>query len=552
MKIDKNKTVAKWAPILESMGVSEVTRKEWMSEMAEYAQLNENAYANASLAGMGAVYNPGVSTVPGQLGTSGSGDIAQNMLPVAMKIAAQTIGLDLVAVKPTAGPKIDLMYMDFHYDDVADPAGQGRPQVFMVEVKDATAKLDTITSLKGAMDNNNIKQTIGGLVGGRLFMNITDGTMYTEAQFNALTSMKGIVEFLGFSRIYGYPMFRAFRQHNAWGAYAYQYTEDKNTFDEDTPLIEQIKNIAGEAIATSEEITVSLVSALDDHLPGFVTNFLQDNGKSPMNRQEDDETYANNIGPKVETKTIAVGTIQVASSLRRTDIEDIKANAGIDILQKMESVLVNELSQTISKQIVSKIWEMGDKNRESAPLAATQSVPGKNDLTIFDLDTSYVGAVGGETTHAVQRKLTTKMRLASHFIATDGRIGVAHFAVTNGAIAASLVDIQSYTLNPVINSSLNTDGQLYPVGKVGGIEIYVDPYQYYGDNRMVLGRKNTPEQPGIIFVPYLMAQSFQVVSEATFTPRILLRSRYAVAEVGFYPHKQYMSMEVYDEAGLLN
>ena len=60
--------------------------------------------------------------------------------------------------------------------------------------------------------------------------------------------------------------------------------------------------------------------------------------KNPMNRKEDDDTYANNIGPKLETKTIHVGTVQVSSALRRTDIEDIKANAGIDILQKMESV----------------------------------------------------------------------------------------------------------------------------------------------------------------------------------------------------------------------
>ena len=41
----------------------------------------------------------------------------------------------------------------------------------------------------------------------------------------------------------------------------------------------------------------------------------------------------------------------------------------MDIVQKMESILVNELSQTISKQIVAKIFEMGSLNRTSAPLA---------------------------------------------------------------------------------------------------------------------------------------------------------------------------------------
>jgi hypothetical protein len=44
-----------------------------------------------------------------------------------MKIAAQTIGLDL-AVKPTPGPKVDLLYIDFQYDDL--DTEDARPQVF--------------------------------------------------------------------------------------------------------------------------------------------------------------------------------------------------------------------------------------------------------------------------------------------------------------------------------------------------------------------------------------------------------------------------------------
>jgi hypothetical protein len=74
----------------------------------------------------------------------------------------------------------------------------------------------------------------------------------------------------------------------------------------------------------------------------------------------------------------------------------------------------------------------------------------------------------------------------------------------------------------------------------------------YNDNRIVLGRKNNPDQPGIIFVPYLMAQSISVISEATFAPRMLLRSRYAVAEVGWFPQKQFMTLVVTDAAQYLN
>jgi len=39
-----------------------------------------------------------------------------NLLPMAMKVAARTIGLDLVAVKPCSSPSISIGFIDFKYD----------------------------------------------------------------------------------------------------------------------------------------------------------------------------------------------------------------------------------------------------------------------------------------------------------------------------------------------------------------------------------------------------------------------------------------------------
>lgn len=573
IRIDKSKAVKKWSPVLENMGVAE-DRVEWMSEMAEYHSINENAYVNATnVAGMGGILNPTVGTLAGNPGNysnafgnvAGSGDVGQNLLPVAMKIAAQTIGLDLVAVKPTPGPKIDLLYIDFQYDDV-NLASNERPQVFKLRTGDDEAIAAGITaSLLAA----NISQTQGGLTG-QIFFSIGTAsqagytaTYYTAAQVAVNTFPNGsstgkanIVEFLGFSRIDGLPMFRAFRQANTAGqANYFAFNQTLNTFDASTAMNAQIlmiKGVAVTAVAGSSYASVELVSALEDHIPGFSANWTAGNGGAsgnyPMGRQADDDSYSGVIGPKISSKTVAVGTIEVSSALRRTEIEDIKANTGMDIVQKMESILVNELSQTISKQIVSKIFEMGALNATTAPT----STAGGAAVTIFDLDTAYAtSGLGGETTHAVQRKLITKIAHASNYIATEGRVGPAQYLITNGGLAAALQDIAGYTINPV-KSKLNGQGQLYPVGSIGDISIYVDPYMRYNDNRIVLGRKNNPDQPGIIFVPYLMAQSISVISEATFAPRMLLRSRYAVTEVGWYPHKQYMTITVTDAKQYLN
>jgi hypothetical protein len=299
------------------------------------------------------------------------------------------------------------------------------------------------------MTANNINETQGGMTG-RIWAEINTATNvvtgFTTTDQSANTKV-GVVEFLGFSRIDNYPMFRAYRQFNTAhtavnsGSTLWSFDQTRNTFNPTASMIAQIVQIGTYSVTN---VALELVSALEDHIPGFSANWNSGNsgfsGNYPMDRAQDDNTYAGVIGPKISSKTIAVGTIEVTSALRRTEIEDIKANTGMDIVQKMESILVNELSQTISKQIVAKIFEMGDLNRTTAPLfGGTPTITGQ---TIFDLDTQYaVGGPGGETTHAVQRKLITKIAHASNYIATEGRVGPAQYLITNGGLAAALQDI---------------------------------------------------------------------------------------------------------------
>jgi len=303
----------------------------------------------------------------------------------------------------------------------------------------------------------------------------------------------------------------------------------------------------GTLVGQLQEVKVELISTLEDHLPGFSSGF---NRIGSMNREQDEAHYPGVIGPNVSTKRIQVGTVEVSSALKRTEIEDIKSQTGIDIVSKLESVLINELSQTISKEIVYKLFELGESNRASAPLHAGVAGP-YNTVFDFDVDSYFGGnAPQGETTNSAQRKLLTRLDAASNFIATEGRIGPAQYIVTNAKLAATLKTASGYTISPV-KSALNPNGQLYPMGQVGDLTVYIDPYMLYNDDRILLGRKNNPDQPGVIFVPYLMAQSISLISEATFAPRMLLRSRYAITDVGFFPQKQYMVMRVKDTVGYL-
>lgn len=555
VQIDKKKIEKKWAPIIESLGVgTDSYKKSWMAEYAEYHQLNENiAYANnANVSGMGAVISPTAGTIPGAAytgdGKVGSGDLGQQLLAASMKVAAQTIGLDLVPVKPTPGPVIDLFYVDYRYDDTPDGTDE-KPQVFKVRL--GTADMAIAKTYLNALTTDAGASLSQGGINKRIFVALNGSTVIPDALVEPTpsTGKAGVLEFLGYSRIDGYPMFRSYRQNNTASAGLFTFDTTKNTFGSIQTVVAGI-NLGFEAptnvngVATTAVTTVAftttsieLISAMEDHIPGFVANW---NKSYPMSRQDDEQNYPGIIAPNVSTKRVTVGTIEISSALKRTEMEDIKSQTGIDIVQKLESVLVNELSQTISRQIVEKIFQMGELNRAATPTLSSGIG------SIFDLDTDYVTlGPGGETTHAVQRKLCSKIFAGSNFIASEGRIGPATYLVTNGRIAAALSDAAAYTINPV-KGNMNTNGQLYPVGQIAGIQVYVDPYMKYDDNRVVLGRRNEVDQPGIIFVPYLMAQSISLISEATRAPRLFLRSRYAVVEGGFFPQKQYLTIKITD------
>jgi len=604
--IDNQKAIGKWKPVLENLGVQDAYKQKWMAEYAEMHSMNENvAYSTlGNLNGMGAVQaaqpagTPGLvwgDYAAGSAGGIGSGDIGQNLLPVSMKIAAQTIGLDLVAVKPASSPKVDMLFVDFKYDNLADSTLKDeRPIMFSINLADATAKANLNDLLKASMalklDANGqpIREKVGGLTaplyvqlsGGSLACQVGaststlnlyfvkgvktasqlqnfDPTLANYAQNGAAPLKEGTMEFLGWSRINGYPMFRVFRQFNTGANNAgFGFVDDRNTFptaaysiaamlnDTVTMQVASGSTLGGVVLSG---VTIDLVSLLEDHIPGFSAGWYMN---KPMTRDEDERTYPNVIGPDIFTKTIQVGDIEISSSLKRTQIEDIKAATGMDIVQKLESVLVNELTQTISKQIIAKVTEMADKNRTAWTTPKDSTGKPKFD---FDVDAYLkVGAAtpGGETTHSIQRKLIAKLNNASNFIATEGRVGPAQYLVTNGNLASVIQDVAGYTLNPV-KANLNANGQLFPMGNVGNISIYVDPYQRWDDNRIFLGRKNSVEQPGLVFVPYLMAQSIQLISEATWAPRMLIRSRYAVADIGFFPWKQFMTILVTDSSGVL-
>jgi hypothetical protein len=89
--IDPDKAMKKWAPVLDSLGVTDADKRKWMAEYAEMHQMNDSmSYSTLNQNGMGNVLAPVISTIPGSTwqgaGQVGSGDISASGMNLAINL----------------------------------------------------------------------------------------------------------------------------------------------------------------------------------------------------------------------------------------------------------------------------------------------------------------------------------------------------------------------------------------------------------------------------------------------------------------------------------
>jgi len=200
----------------------------------------------------------------------------------------------------------------------------------------------------------------------------------------------------------------------------------------------------------------------------------------------------------------------------------------------LENVAVNELAQGINKKLVDRVLNLGATHKTSL-----EAVEGSG---IVNLDLT-VGS-GFENISTLQRRVVTKILEMANLIYHRGRFGAGTYIVTNGRVASALADVAGYSFAPFNNDLPSGPGQLYPAGKVHGLTVYVDPNLKFSDTRIHIGRKGADEEPGVKFLPYIMAESLQTIAEGTFSPKLGMKSRYAITEAGWHPETQYITMSV--------
>jgi hypothetical protein len=451
--INESEIRATWSPIIESAtGINDASKLAWMSEYCHNHKLYEDA-STMSLGLAGNIFGMGATTLPSAIGAggvstvNGSGDKSPSLLPLAMQVAAQTVGLDLVPVVPMAGPMGLLSYLDFVYEG-GKVAGSTAPTYIKTSL--AVDAADTLVGTS-RIDGKNI------------------------VKVSAATEAAGVI--------------------------------------------------------TDTYADAELVKALEDHIKGFVA---ADNAGNPFSREAGEQTPDKVMGLSLFSKSVSAETFQVAAAVTREQVQDLK-QFGVDAVAQVEAVLTNELTQSINQYILGRLRTLGTTNITNAFGASTD----------FDLELDAAASLtGGETLPSVHRRILSQVLAAANLIANRGRRGAGNFAVVGPQTATVLQSIAGFIANPMANTFAQAAGAIYPLGSVAGINIYTDPTMNWGDYSVTVGRKGDGNGPGVVFMPYLMAESVQTIAEGTMAPKVAVKSRFALVDAGFHPETQYVTFAV--------
>lgn len=577
MPINEAQVLNTWGEHLKnSLGITDESKLAWMSKYAYLHDLHDKKMLNESvdghvhlnpnmnIGGMGAIRFPSQdSNNVYDRSVAGSGDNVYSVLPLALQVAAQTIALDLVPVVPLQGPHGLLQYLDYVYEGGRLHDMGGSKYTSPMFGNSQTGNFASPYMIKALLDDV--------ILDGDKYQFIPNGK-YTVNGHDADYELTYIYP----NRIDGKPLFRVIETSHYNGQKMIGGESAKTpiykVFEAGTTVTLTYHPKEGSPVTgiTAGCRGLEEVRAFEDHVTSFSgEGFLKDTvtSNNPYTREMGEATPGRRIGLKSYTIDVKAQTLQVDSAITREQVQDLK-QFGIDAVSQAEAALVNELTQGINKIILEKMFNLGALNAtqleevEGYNKVSAWFTDGPNANTEgiklgakYDADGEFIGFYetnvpatnvtgGGEVMGTIQRRIMTKIIAASNIIAVRGRRGAGTFAVVSGTIGTALQDCAGFMPYPLSNTISANGNSLYPIGALAGISIYVDPNMQFSDTRVCVGRKGKDNEPGIVFMPYLMADKVETTSEFTMAPVISLKSRFAVVEAGIYPQTQYYTFGI--------
>lgn len=576
--LNEAQAIQNWSNKLsESTGVKDPARLRFMSLLAENKMRLDGPVGNASenslkeaygisttgnILGMGPAFwgsdpGRGVGAQPGAFHDpkyqNGSGDVPSLIMGMALNVAAYCIGFDLITTIAVDMPTAIFQFMDTIYagGSIDGDAGEA-PIYFRVNAKELNGSADLWANV-----------AYGDVLA---FVPATGDGDAVKVRYIGRSFVTGelIVKYEGTGAVAGTAV-TVNNQKNLADAFEAMGGTDLKVKVVKLDATDNVLN--GKDDYKGMEITepvLDYVSSVREHIQGFSNN--DGITKHPMTREQLEKGTKNKLNIKLWSKTTEIKGIEVEADITRVQLKDLKAY-GVDGMAALYKASQNQLIQDINDDIIENMYAMGVKN--AAQLYAAQGVnlnmylapAGKASKKLSDFHIKFNDPLGNdrsaefgdiandETNSAAenqgtrQRRLSGKIMAAAGLIATVGRYSEGDVCVVNGQIASALKNCANFVVYPVENT-IGRSGDLHFIGTIGNIRIYSNPKMTWNDTRICVAAKGTEETPGLKLLAYDLAQSVEIIAEATMAPKIVVTSRYEIIPAGFYPETQYLTFLV--------
>lgn len=514
--------------------------------------LFESVSQPGNIIGLGEVTNPmNGNQVAGGMWNAGykpgSGDVPSYVFGLQSQLALHCIGFDLMPTIAVDTPKVVVSYVDTVYG-----GGTFNDKDNMPSFVELSSPLFTRSWIK----KNKLERAKTKVL-------ISDGTNAIECLFILGSTIKAAitVEVLG----------------TGTGTAAGTDYVKKNEKSVKEIIDEINKNKNGKVCISLDGVTASYAAAVTPDLTQLGINYASqtrqniaeaasnNNTLGGMSRAQHEKGPKHKLNVVMMDKQLEMVGLEIEADTTNIQIKDMAA-AGINVIAYLYSGVQNQLIQSIDEVILDHLYALGVQHAvnvyESQGINYSLYIdePSNTTLAMTDVDVKFQDMMGDDVrarmgdikntlvsagyenqeTHG--QRLYSRLLVIAEFVGYQNRIGAPDFIVAGGELCACLKKQATYSSVPVA-TTLSANPELHYTGTIfETINVYKNPKIDFNDPRILFGRRGNDTDPGAKFLAYDLASSRQTIAEGTMADKIRVWSRFAIADIGFYPELNYYTM----------
>jgi small nuclear ribonucleoprotein (snRNP)-like protein len=283
----------------------------------------------------------------------------------------------------------------------------------------------------------------------------------------------------------------------------------------------------------SEEIINKIVQ--DSHLSNFINVVLHDSDKGTLSYV--DFIYNNEVNPteltlKTLSKIIELKDNYISVKIPKDNIKEVNEKFDVSIESMITSALINEAAIQINKEFFTHIESLSTKNMLNAyntkdkVLSFFYTLINKTYIKKYKIKDVY-------DLHSIIMK-------HNNFIAHKSRFGNANYIICSNKTASIISESKAFIFNSEVTGTITASSGMSYIGKLGGLDVYVNLYMKFNDNTIYLGRQQEDARSGLYLVFDKNSAVIEKVETSDKDAQMLnLKLKYSFVLVGNHPENQY-------------